>query len=174
MIPAVLHSDCSIRTIKFPDDDTDRNMQKPGLGNRRNSPASLGFRRKEKYAAIVCAHPTSSCKGLVICGGGGHAANAAMTERRFKALATVATAHYGRVMHEGNSAADAAIRPLKVVAQQRTAQARGAEASATYPTRSKSGWPSACTHIEEVVDCYKTPSGTKSRFPESAAIRPSR
>jgi len=33
---------------------------------------------------------------LGVCGGGGYAANAAMTERRFKAVVTVAGANYGR------------------------------------------------------------------------------
>ena len=53
---------------------------------------------------------------LGICGGGGYAANAAMTERRFKAVGTVVAANYGRVMREGNYTAGAAIHTLEAVA----------------------------------------------------------
>ena len=38
---------------------------------------------------------------LGICGGGGYAINASMTERRIKAVATITGANYGRVMREG-------------------------------------------------------------------------
>ncbi|WP_411576957.1 alpha/beta hydrolase [Streptomyces sp. SCSIO ZS0520] len=38
---------------------------------------------------------------LGICGGGGYAVNATMTERRIKALGTVAAANVGRLMREG-------------------------------------------------------------------------
>lgn len=37
---------------------------------------------------------------LGICGGGGYAINAAMTERRIKAIGTVTGANYGRLMRE--------------------------------------------------------------------------
>ena len=68
---------------------------------------------------------------LGICGGGGYAANAAMTDRRFKALGTVTGVNFGRMMREGalssDSGSDAAIAALDAVAKQRTAEARGAE-----------------------------------------------
>lgn len=64
---------------------------------------------------------------LGICGGGGYAVTAAMTDRRFKALGTVSAVNYGRMMREGDLSPDAAIKTLDAVAQQRTAEARGAE-----------------------------------------------
>lgn len=62
---------------------------------------------------------------LGICGGGGYAINAAMTERRIKAVGTVTGANYGRLMREGFSNYDP-IAALEAMAKQRTAEARGA------------------------------------------------
>lgn len=61
---------------------------------------------------------------LGICGGGGYAINATMTERRIKAVATVTGANYGRLMREGFSGFDP-ISALEAMAAQRTAEARG-------------------------------------------------
>lgn len=63
---------------------------------------------------------------LGICGGGGYAINAAMTERRIKAVGTITGANYGRLMREAFSAFDP-ISALEAMAAQRTAEARGAE-----------------------------------------------
>ena len=62
---------------------------------------------------------------LGICGGGGYSINAAMTERRIKAVATVTGANYGRLMREGFSGFDP-LGALEAMARQRTAEARGA------------------------------------------------
>ena len=63
---------------------------------------------------------------LGICGGGGYAINATMTERRIKALGTVTGANYGRLMR-GNFTMLNPIAALEAIAAQRTAEARGAE-----------------------------------------------
>ncbi|MBB5109650.1 alpha/beta hydrolase [Streptomyces spectabilis] len=62
---------------------------------------------------------------LGICGGGGYAVNAAMTDRRFKAIGTVTGVNYGRMMREGDLSGDVAIKTLDAVAKQRTSEARG-------------------------------------------------
>jgi len=64
---------------------------------------------------------------LGICGGGGYAVRAAMTDRRYKAIATVTGANYGRYVREGAGSASAVLDQLEQVAAQRTAEARGAE-----------------------------------------------
>src|SRR5215831_1663436 len=61
---------------------------------------------------------------LGICGGGGYAINAAMTERRIKAVGTVTGANYGRLMRGGFSNYNP-ITALERMAKQRTAEARG-------------------------------------------------
>src|SRR5215471_13248496 len=61
---------------------------------------------------------------LGICGGGGYAVNAAMTERRIKAVGTVTGANYGRLMREGFSRYNP-VAALEAMAKQRTAEARG-------------------------------------------------
>jgi len=63
---------------------------------------------------------------LGICGGGGYSINAAMTERRIKAVGTVTGVNYGRLMREGSSGYDP-IGALEAMAKQRTAEARGAK-----------------------------------------------
>lgn len=61
---------------------------------------------------------------LGICGGGGYAINAAMTERRFKAVASVTGVNYGRLSREGFTGYDP-IGAMEAMAKQRTAQMRG-------------------------------------------------
>lgn len=193
------------------------------------------FDDNKKYAAIVCAHPISSCKEqtagaiygeklteagfitlafdasyqgasggeprfledpatrvedfrcaadylttlayvdenrigvLGVCGGGGYAVNAAMTERRFKAVATVVAANYGRLMREGDYSPDAAIKTLEAIAAQRTAEARGADAFITQyipnsqQEREQAGI--ADIDIKEAVDYYKTSRGQADGSP---------
>jgi fermentation-respiration switch protein FrsA (DUF1100 family) len=62
-----------------------------------------------------------------ICGGGGYAANAAMTEKRIKAVATIVGVNYGRLLRDGDLSPDAALQTLEAIGQQRSAEARGAE-----------------------------------------------
>lgn len=106
---------------------------------------------------------------LGICGGGGYAANAAMTERRFKAVGTVVAANYGRVMREGNYTAGAAIHTLEAVAAQRTAQARGAETKIIgyIPNSQEERIKAGVNDIDiiEAVDYYKTPRGESPNSP---------
>ena len=106
---------------------------------------------------------------LGICGGGGYAVHAAMTERRIKAVGTVVAANYGRLMREGDMSPNAAIQTLEAIGQQRTAEARGAEPLITgYIPNSKDECEQAgITDIDvvEAVDYYTTPRGQQPGFP---------
>lgn len=111
---------------------------------------------------------------LGVCGGGGYAANAAMTERRFKAVATVVGANYGRLLREGDFTADAAIKTLEGIAKQRTAQARGAEPAITvYRPNSQEDRKAAGLNdidIVEAVDYYQTPRAQHPNSPNHLRV----
>lgn len=111
---------------------------------------------------------------LGVCGGGGYAVNAAMTERRFKAVGTVVAANYGRLMREGDMTPDAAIKTLDAIAKQRTAEARGAEPLIvgyipnSEAERAKAGMDNI--DIVEAVDYYTTPRGRQPGSPNKLRL----
>ncbi|MDQ0382512.1 alpha/beta hydrolase [Amycolatopsis thermophila] len=69
---------------------------------------------------------------LGVCAGGGYAVTAAMTDHRIKAVTTVSAVNIGSAYRKGWFGADpdsAAVATLEAAAQQRTAEAKGAEAA---------------------------------------------
>ncbi|MFT3688372.1 alpha/beta hydrolase [Paenirhodobacter sp.] len=106
---------------------------------------------------------------LGICGGGGYAVNAAMTERRFKAVATVVGANYGRLCREGDLTPGAAIRALEAISAQRSIEARGGETAITtfIPQSPEQLAATGITEIDvvEAVDYYTTPRGQQPGSP---------
>lgn len=64
---------------------------------------------------------------LGICAGGGYAINAALTERRFKAIGTVVANDLGTAFRKMKVADPGLLETLEEVGRQRTAEARGAE-----------------------------------------------
>lgn len=109
---------------------------------------------------------------LGICGGGGYAANAAMTERRIKAVGTVAAANIGRILREGDMSAGNALNTLEAIAKQRTAEARGGVPlyvgyiPDSQEDREKAGLTDI--DVKEAVDYYKTPRGRQPGAPGKA------
>jgi fermentation-respiration switch protein FrsA (DUF1100 family) len=101
---------------------------------------------------------------LGICGGGGYAVNATMTERRIKALGTVAGANYGRMMHESSMNWDP-LSALEQIAQQRTTEARGADRRVddALPSSPEEAKEKGMTEIDvfEATDYYRTDRGQK-------------
>ncbi|MGL6129848.1 alpha/beta hydrolase [Chryseobacterium artocarpi] len=101
---------------------------------------------------------------LGICGGGGYAINAAMTERRIKAVGSVTGANYGRLWREafGNWSP---IGTLEKIAEQRTAEARGAELQINpfLPPSVEAATAVGIKDIDvlEATEYYKTPRGEK-------------
>jgi uncharacterized protein len=101
---------------------------------------------------------------LGICGGGGYAVNATMTERRIKALGTVTGANYGRLMHESFTDYNP-IGALDAMAAQRTAEARGEELRVDdlLPSSPEEAKEKGLTEVDiyGATDYYRTPRGQK-------------
>ncbi|GIO23583.1 alpha/beta hydrolase [Oceanobacillus sp. J11TS1] len=101
---------------------------------------------------------------LGVCAGGGYAANAAMTEKRIKAVGAVASANIGRIYREQNP-----IQTLEQIGEQRTAEANGAEPMITQwipnsqEEREEAGIDDI--DIKEAIDYYKTPRGQSPNSP---------
>ncbi|MFF8578375.1 alpha/beta hydrolase [Streptomyces albidoflavus] len=101
-----------------------------------------------------------------MCAGGGYTWAAAMTERRFKAVATVTGVNLGRLLRQGDMSPDAAINTLEAIAQQRTVEARGGEErrdSSVPPSVEKAQElglvPPMHIDVAEATEYYKTPRG---------------
>lgn len=101
---------------------------------------------------------------LGICGGGGYAINAAMTERRIKAVGTVTGANYGRLMRGGFTNLDP-ITALERMAKQRTSEARGQQLHVDdlLPPSVEVAKQAGVKDIDvlEATDYYRTPRGQK-------------
>ncbi|MGG3622394.1 alpha/beta hydrolase [Bacillus gobiensis] len=99
---------------------------------------------------------------LGVCAGGGYAVNAAMTERRIKAVGTVVGGNVGRGYRE-----DDPIKVLEGIAQQRTAEARGAEPMVTQWIPNSHAEREGMSDIDLVgaVDYYRTPRGQSPNSP---------
>lgn len=102
---------------------------------------------------------------LGVCAGGGYAVNAAMTERRIKAVGTVVGANIGRVNRKSSDP----IKTLEAIAKQRTAEARGAETMITnwIPRNQEEREQAGITDIDivEAVDYYTTSRGQSPNSP---------
>lgn len=93
---------------------------------------------------------------LGICAGGGYAVSAAMTERRINAVGTVVPVNAGRENRAGGS--EPTIATLEMIANQRTAEARGAEPMIIpwIPDEQKDAED---IDLHEAYDYYRTPRG---------------
>ena len=99
-----------------------------------------------------------------VCGGGGYALNAALTERRIKAVVGITPVNIGRLFREGFSNFDP-LGALEAMASQRTAEARGGELQANelLPASPEVAKANSLTErdIWEATDYYKTKRGQK-------------
>lgn len=112
---------------------------------------------------------------LGICAGGGYAANAALTERRIKAVGTVVATNAGRAFGELNP-----LQTLEAVSNQRTAEARGADSMITSwtPDSVEEAERAGLAEFDmlEAIDYYRTPRGeyptscNKLRFTSMSAL----
>ncbi|MDI9862655.1 alpha/beta hydrolase [Flectobacillus roseus] len=100
---------------------------------------------------------------LGICAGGGYAANAAMTEKRIKAVGTVVGTNASRAFREANF-----LETLEAVSAQRTAEANGTEPMITQwtPNSVKEAKQTGIDEFDmlEAIDYYRTSRG---KYPTS-------
>lgn len=101
---------------------------------------------------------------LGICGGGGYAINASMTERRIKAITSITGVNFGRLSREAFGGFDP-IGTLEAIATQRTAEMRGGEARVDMflPMSVEEGRAAGITDIDvlEATEYYRTARGQK-------------
>lgn len=120
------------------------------------------FRRVTDYLTTLPYVDADRIGVLGICGGGGYTLNAAMTERRFKAVAALTAVNIGRMMRETSAAlAGSAVTALEGVASQRTAETGGAEAALNnfLPETAEAAEQTGDIDIIEAYDYYRTPRG---------------
>lgn len=102
---------------------------------------------------------------LGVCAGGGYAVNAAMTEKRIKAVGTVVGANIGRVQRESVNIADT----LVAIGTQRTAEINGAEELIVnwIPKNEEERKATGMNDIDiiEAVDYYTTSRGQSVNSP---------
>ena len=101
---------------------------------------------------------------LGVCGGGGYALNATLTEKRIKAVVGITPVNIGRLFREGFSNFDP-LGALNAMAAKRTAEARGGELQVNnlLPASPEDAKRNGLTEIDvfEATDYYKTPRGQK-------------
>ena len=122
------------------------------------------FRRVVDYLVTLPYVDADRIGVLGICGGGGYAINAAMTERRIKAVGTVVGANYGRLMR-GNFTNLDPIGALERMAAQRTAEARGGDVQVDGLLANSQDEARAAGVTDrdplEATEYYRTPRGQK-------------
>ncbi|MFU0756719.1 putative protein YcjY [Serratia marcescens] len=99
---------------------------------------------------------------LGICGGGGYAVNATLTEKRIKAVVSITGVNIGRLFREGFSGYDP-LGALNAMAAQRTREARGGELQVNelLPASPQEATAHGLTErdVFEATDYYKTARG---------------
>lgn len=111
--------------------------------------------------------------GIGVCGGGGYVINAAITERRLRAVTSVTGVNFGRLSRESFTQYDP-IGAMEKVAAQRTAEARGEDTLVNdyLPPSVEAGRAAGLTDIDvlEATDYYKTDRGQSTGGATSAAF----
>lgn len=114
------------------------------------------------YAVTLPYVDADRIGGIGICGGGGYILNAALTEKRIKAVVGITPVNIGRLFREGFSNFDPR-GALEAMAAQRTAEARGGEAQVNelLPLSLDMARDNGLTErdVFEATDYYKTPRG---------------
>jgi fermentation-respiration switch protein FrsA (DUF1100 family) len=110
---------------------------------------------------------------LGVCAGGGYAANAAMVDRRIRALGTVSAVNYGAMFRNGWTGTEnpgQAIPYIDMGSGQRTKEANGAE-TGYLPIVPMSRDEAHHPDFAEAYDYYRTPRAMQYTAPSTFTIR---
>ncbi|GEA02516.1 alpha/beta hydrolase [Alteromonas sp. KUL17] len=114
------------------------------------------------YAVTLPYVDAEKIAGIGVCGGGGYVFNAALTEKRIKAVVGITPVNIGRLFREGFSMYNP-IGALEGMAAQRTAEARGGERQVNelLPASLVEAKDNGMTErdVYEATEYYKTPRG---------------
>ena len=114
------------------------------------------------YAVTLPYVDAEKIAGIGVCGGGGYVFNAALTEKRIKAVVGITPVNIGRLFREGFSMYNP-IGALEGMAAQRTAEARGGErlVNELLPASLVEAKDNGMTErdVYEATEYYKTPRG---------------
>lgn len=117
------------------------------------------------YAVTLPYVDAEKIAGIGVCGGGGYVLNAALTEKRIKAVVGITPVNIGRLFREGFSMYNP-IGALEGMAAQRTAEARGGERQVNelLPASLAEAKDNGMTErdVYEATEYYKTPRGQQS------------
>lgn len=122
------------------------------------------FRRVVDYLVTLPYVDADRIGVLGVCGGGGYTLNAALTEKRFKAVVSITGVNYGRMQRENASLVDGGVLgQLSNIAAERTAEARGAESQVAgmLPETAEQAQQAGDIDIIEAFDYYRTDRGEK-------------
>lgn len=114
------------------------------------------------YAVTLPYVDAEKIADIDVCGGGGYVLNAALTEKRIKAVVGITPVNIGRLFREGFSMYNP-IGALEGMAAQRTAEARGGERQVNelLPASLAEAKDNGMTErdVYEATEYYKTPRG---------------
>lgn len=119
------------------------------------------FRVVVDYAQTLLYVDAERIGVLGICGGGGYALNAGMTDYRLKCTVGITPVNFGRLAREGFAQFNP-VGTLEAIAKQRTAEAQGAERNIMQylpPTVEEAKKMTSDPDVTEATDYYKTDRG---------------
>lgn len=119
------------------------------------------FRQVVDYLTTLPYVDTDRIGALGVCGGGGYVLASAQSEKRIKTVVSITGVNYGRMVRENAAAAGGPVAALKQIAEQRTAEAAGAEGaiSAALPPSAEAAQQIGDIDVVEAYDYYCTPRG---------------
>ncbi|HIW91919.1 MAG TPA: alpha/beta hydrolase [Candidatus Corynebacterium avicola] len=121
------------------------------------------FRRVVDYLVTLPYVNSERIGVLGVCGGGGYTLNAALTEKRFKAVVSITGVNFGRLQRENAAAAsdEGVLNALAGISEQRTSEARGADSQTTtlLPDSAEQAQELGDVDVIEAFDYYRTDRG---------------